>query len=268
MEERGDIFDRIIESKKGAICIGVIAIVLGIFFCYSGVVTNRKAERHEVEVHRGEFIEYIQTDDSKSIILSDGSEHCFYPHTDTSDFDKAMATLPVNTVLELSVSIHNGCVVEVIEFDTGRVLLDFDKSQDDVERYVVGYAYIGCFVVFAGIFFIIFAMLRSSHEAKEKTRLSSKDPSIILRKADNGTKRKILLMTTFKGYNIVYRRTKSVNELVVNGEVYDELRAILEFPHKLVAEIDGTVIEAGLDKTDHSYIAVNGDIIAKKKRLI
>ena len=47
-----------------------------------------------------------------------------------------------------------------------------------------------------------------------------------------------------KDFCVMYR-IGSVNELVVNGKVYDEMKAVIEFPHNLFANIGGHTIEAG-----------------------
>ena len=60
---------------------------------------------------------------------------------------------------------------------------------------------------------------------------------------------------------------KTVNELVVNGRVYDEKKALFEFSHLLSAVIDGHTVEAGLEN-DESYIAFDGAVVAKKRRVI
>lgn len=90
--------------------------------------------------------------------------------------------------------------------------------------------------------------------------------SPVLRMADMNTKAKILLETEKDGFVITYRRVKRVNELVINGSVYDEYEALLENAHVLVGVVGGRTIEAGFDGF-RSYIKIDGEIIAKKVRL-
>lgn len=90
--------------------------------------------------------------------------------------------------------------------------------------------------------------------------------SPVLRMADMDTKAKILLETEKDGFVITYRRVKRVNELVINGSVYDEYEALLENAHVLVGVVGGRTIEAGFDGF-RSYIKIDGEIIAKKVRL-
>lgn len=88
------------------------------------------------------------------------------------------------------------------------------------------------------------------------------------RPADPAVKARILLETNALGYTITYRRVKSVNELVVNGRVYDEFEAIIEPKHTLSANIDGHLIEAGFDGVMSSFIKIDGEQVAKKTRLV
>lgn len=87
-----------------------------------------------------------------------------------------------------------------------------------------------------------------------------------LRMADLDAKAKILLQTEKDGLAITYRRVKRVNELVVNGIVYDEYEALVENAHNLAAVVGGRTVEAGFDGM-RSYIKIDGEIIAKKVRL-
>ncbi|MBQ8183452.1 MAG: hypothetical protein IJ025_06110 [Clostridia bacterium] len=89
-----------------------------------------------------------------------------------------------------------------------------------------------------------------------------------LRKADTEVKSRTLLQAEIQGYEIVYRRVKKVNELVVNGVVYDEYEAVMEFPHTLSAVVGGHKIEVQYDETSHMYILFDGEQIAKKLRLL
>ncbi len=89
-----------------------------------------------------------------------------------------------------------------------------------------------------------------------------------IRSADLGVKAKILLEATAFDHVIVYRRVKKVNELVIDGQVYDELEGLIEKSHCLKAQVDGHQIEVGLDILSNSYIQVDGQIIARKQRII
>ena len=87
-----------------------------------------------------------------------------------------------------------------------------------------------------------------------------------LRVADNDVKFRTLLEAEHNGMVIAYRRVKKVNELVINGNVYDEYVAFIEQPHGLVATVSGCDIVAGYDGLN-SYIKVGGEIIKKKIRI-
>lgn len=92
--------------------------------------------------------------------------------------------------------------------------------------------------------------------------------STVLRMADTEEKSRILLEAESGGYHIVYRRLKKTNELVVNGRVYDEYVALIEYPHTLTAIVDGHKIEIQYDMGSHMYIMLDGVMLAEKFRMI
>lgn len=88
-----------------------------------------------------------------------------------------------------------------------------------------------------------------------------------LREADKEVKHRVLLeVFALNKYDICYRRVKRTNELVINGQVYDELEGQIEFDHSLSAWVDGHYVVAGLNGM-HSYITVDGETLGKKLRL-
>lgn len=91
--------------------------------------------------------------------------------------------------------------------------------------------------------------------------------SPILRKADKDVKHRVLLQKRMFNMDICYRRVKRVNELVINGNVYDEFEALAEPAHTLEAYVDGHHIEAIYNGT-HSIINVDGQKVASKVRII
>lgn len=91
--------------------------------------------------------------------------------------------------------------------------------------------------------------------------------SPILRPADMSVKHKVLLQATVRNLDICYRRVNHTNELVVNGNVYAEKTAVVEFNHTLYAFVGGHNVTAGFQRS-YSIITVDGVIIAQKLRLI
>lgn len=89
--------------------------------------------------------------------------------------------------------------------------------------------------------------------------------SSALRAVDNEVKFRILLETEAFGHNICYRRVKKVNELVIDGYVYDEYSALMESPHILSANIDGRTFQAAFNGAK-SMIIVDGNTVAQKVR--
>jgi len=90
--------------------------------------------------------------------------------------------------------------------------------------------------------------------------------SAILREAAKDVKHRVLLETRMFNYDICYRRVKHTNELVINGNVYDEYAGTIEPPHTLSAMVGGHYIEVGYTGS-HSFISVDGQNVIKKLRL-
>lgn len=80
-------------------------------------------------------------------------------------------------------------------------------------------------------------------------------------------KHRVLLEASLSGMNIVYRRVKSINELVINGYVYDEYEAIVEGKHSLKANYNGHKVEAVFNGVVHSKLLVDSQEVVKKLRL-
>jgi len=93
-----------------------------------------------------------------------------------------------------------------------------------------------------------------------------KADSPIIREADKTVKNRIFVEARVFNLDICYRRVKRTNELVINGNVYDEYEALVEQPHSLNAEVNGHYVEAGYSGT-HSYISVDGEPAVKKMRM-
>lgn len=90
----------------------------------------------------------------------------------------------------------------------------------------------------------------------------------VLRPADPMIKARVLLEAEAYGHSIVYRRVQRTNELVIDGNVYDEYTALAEQPHQLTANIYGHIFCVGMEASSHSYISVDGEIIKRKFRLM
>jgi hypothetical protein len=92
--------------------------------------------------------------------------------------------------------------------------------------------------------------------------------SVPLRRIDEDEKCRILLENTYGTYRLVYRRVKSVNQLVINNYVYDEVQYVIEPAHTLTAILDGHKFEVGYDGRNYSYFLVDGNEVEKKMRLV
>lgn len=88
-----------------------------------------------------------------------------------------------------------------------------------------------------------------------------------LRMADSEVNARVFVQADYDGKHIEFRRVKRTNELVINGVVYDEHEALAEGAHTLTAVVGGQKIEAVFDGFTNVFICVDGQEIAKEKRL-
>ena len=264
--------DRVMESRTGILVIAALAIVMALIFIL-GPGNYQAIEREEAIAYSGQFEEYEIMKNMRCIHFADGSEHYVYPHTESQDFQNRMKNLPVGTTLHLLINPNAEYVLE-IRTDTEE-LLSFDAEQEAIAAYVRFYVWFGIAILLCAAFLVWFVFKRTSSnklEQEEQARKEAKRESGLddtaLRRADFSQKHRVLLEKKIEEYEICYRRVKNVNELVINGLVYDEKKAIVEFAHTLSASIDGHLIEAGLDNASYSFIAIDGKIIAQKRRLV
>lgn len=259
--------DAIIESPVAVIVVAVLAMLLGIIFAVSELA-NKPISREEAVAYSGTFDYYDATwENYREIYFEDGSAYEVYAHTETQEFRETMESLKKGTKLYILVNPNNELVAE-IKTDTEE-LLNFETSQREVAAYGNGYVIIGMVAFAGGVFLIFYAVgVLRSRRKEEARHAARKDKTKVLRVADTDVKSRTLLEASVQGYQICYRRVKSTNELVINGRVYDEVKAVIEFKHKLCAQLDGHHIEAGLDHQDYSYILFDGELIKEKKRLI
>ena len=104
-------------------------------------------------------------------------------------------------------------------------------------------------------------------EDGENREVAVEPNSTPLRRAEEDVKHRVLLEATYGGRQIVYRRVKRVNELVISGYVYDEYEALMEISHCLSARIDGHLIEMGYDQLGFCYFKVDGQQLKRKIRM-
>ena len=264
--------DSILESKAGTIIFGILAILFGAFFAFIQM-ENKPIPRSEAVAYSGEFEEYETWENYRAIIFADGSAYSVFPHTETQGFADTMSSLQKGTTLDILVNPNNDYVVEIVA--GSREILNFEESQAALDAYDNGYIAIGVFSCCCGVFIIIYGFVSSAQKKKEiekhakkaKRRASGADDKPV-RHADRAAKVRILLKACVEGYEICYRRVKSVNELVINGVVYDEKKGVAEFAHTLSAVVDGHTIEAGLSDDCYSYIIFDGECVANKRRII
>lgn len=270
------LFTAVTKSLPATLGFAVLAIVMGILFILLQGNTT-PVPREEAIAYEGEFARYEVERNDRDLCFTDGSNFDVYAHTETNAFQETMKSLEEGTKLWILVHPHSDYVIE-IKTETEE-LMNFEESQVAIDRYVIGYKVIGGIMIFAGLFVGFYGIWSQIAHRKEQDRKEARHqkqkktaesglPDMGLRRADMEVKHRVLLEATYGGLRICYRRVRKVNELVVGGVVYDEMKAVVEFPHDLTVTLDGHRIHAGLDEDDFSYIIVDGRRIAEKKRWI
>ena len=261
-------FDDIVNSPTALFICGLLAIVLGVFFCYINGNTT-PVPRSEAIYYEGYFDCYDDSSENyREIQFSDGSAFQVFAHTESEEFNYNINALPRGTKLYLLINPNSDYVAEVRTED--EELLNFEVSQKEIHKYHYGYIGIGIFVVAVGVFLIVYGLClkktrRKEQSRKEKIKQSGGNTKPEYR-VDPTVKARILLETKVDGLHICYRRCRSVNELVINGQVYDTRKGIIEFEHELCATVCGHTITAGLDGDSNSFITVDGETVKEKKR--
>lgn len=260
--------DAIVNSPTALFIVGVLAIAFGVFFCYINGNTA-PVSRTEAVYYEGYFDWYDDShEDYREIQFSDGSAFEVFAHTESEEFNYNINALPRGTKLYLLINPNSDYVAEVRTED--EELLNFDLSQKEIHKYHYGYIGIGIFAGAIGGFLIIYGIClkksrRNEQSLKKKAKQNGGNSKPMYR-IDPTVKARVLLETKVDGLHICYRRCRSVNELVINGQVYDTRRGVIEFEHELCATVCGHTITAGLDGDSNSFITVDGETVKEKKR--
>ena len=81
-------------------------------------------------------------------------------------------------------------------------------------------------------------------------------------------KYRVLVEAMYGSRTIQVRRSYGLTELVINGRLYGKWEGVKEVPYRLAAQVDGHEIATVLEPTGMQKITVDGEVIAKKLRLI
>ena len=283
VQERS-IYDRVFEKYKNSLFFQLALVAFGVFvwvcFCILPARKYAPIAREDAVTYVGYF-EEVQTESADCmIVFSDGATYSLDPATKTEELTDALNELEKGTALTPTVNPKTG---DVIEIRTGEnELMNFDASQAAIFKWHNNSdkRWIGWTLLVLPIVAFLFIRIELYAERQEEDRQERRDvqelyyrrrgvDSPIQRIADTKKKGRVLASAKIRKYNVVYRRLGRVNELIVNGIVYDEKKALLEVAHKLCCTIDGHKIEAGYDaRLRESYISFDDDVVSEKSRII
>lgn len=256
-----------------AVFLAIATILLGLFFMYYSAKYD-PISRQEAFAFSGEFERYEVSNYSKhDNVLYFKDSNYFYIDTYCNKILKksSIDSLEQGAVLDILVNPNNNKVIE-IKYNSEE-LLNFEEAQKAIDNENDAFFVLGIIAIVAGIGLFVITIIecvskKADLKSKQSKLSSLQNDTHVARRADFSVKHKVLLDAKVDGYEICYRRVKSVNELVVNGYVYDEKKGIIEFTHTLVAVVDGHKIEAGLDEDSYSFISFDDELVNYKRRLI
>lgn len=277
------------STANFAISLTLLAL-LGAFFIWLSTLWA-VAPREEAKVYEGEFYSFIYEDagyylgelnvkrdteiaGNLDYHLDANDSYIYYVYLNeecaTEEVVAALEALTPGTPITVLEDPSNYEAVEIVA--DGVTILSYDEASEiiDGQRLVPFWVGIGIVIVTVLLAAWIFgSKLAQSRRGVRARVLDESGNDTPLREADFFVKNRILLEAkTYDGtLEIVYRRVKSTNELVVNGQVYDEYVALMEFEHNLYATVNGHRVEAGIDGQSFSYIAVDGSVLAQRRRL-
>ncbi len=254
------------ELRRPLSAFAVIGVIMSIVLILV-TLPDRPIDRSEAVSYTGIYSGYSGKNGATRIVFADGVAMQIPSKAESKELLLRMDALPAGT--ELSI-LYNPRNKEVQEIKTGtEVLLSFDAVQKGARSKMIAS------FCLSGIGLLIlpcnFLLIRAAdrYAKKERETDEAKRRALYtraLRRADMEVKYRVLSEAKTEGFDICYRRVKSVNELVINGYVYDEKKGVVEFAHNLYASVNGHTIEAGFDGVGYSYILFDGDRIKLDRR--
>ena len=81
-------------------------------------------------------------------------------------------------------------------------------------------------------------------------------------------KYRVIVETEYNGRTIQVRRSYGLTELVIDGRLYGKWEGVMEKSYEITARVDGHEIVSRFLPTGRQTIEVDGEVVAKKQRLI
>ena len=219
------------------------------------------------------------------IRLRDGSIYTVYVRNQTADFETEMSRLLPGTPLTLRVApdpfeaVFREEVLYAVEVKTGGdTLLALDDGVRAANSSVLyGTVFAAAALLFGAIGFVILLLKMRAEKARQAASeafMEGRMPTDgVNRMAETGVRHRLMAYASNETYQISYRRVGNINELIVNGRVYDEKKVFSDWPHALFAVVDGHRIEAGYiggvgQGLGRCYILFDGQTVAKTRRAL
>lgn len=244
------------SGGKAAMLTVVISYLLGtailLFFLLTAV--SARVDGQDAVAVTGKMRSYTVND---GIRLDDGTVYFVYRQTQTVGFEDDMSRLPPNTAVSLLVvpdpldaAFHETTMYAVsVETENG-VLLDLDAGLKAANAFALKMIVICAAILILNVIALLCFVFKMRAEAARQAASAAFYEGYMPaagahRTAETGVRCRVMASASNEAYQIVYRRVGRVNELVINGRVYDEKKTLFDWPHVLLAVVDGHRIEAG-----------------------
>ena len=244
------------SGGKAAMLTIVVSYLLGtvilVFFLLTAV--SARVNEQDAAGVTGQMRSYTVND---GIRLDDGTVYLVYRQNQTVEFEDDMSRLPPDTTVSLLVvpdpfnaAFHETTMYAVsVETENG-VLLDLDAGLKAANASVLKMIVLCAAVLTLNMIALFcFACKMRAEAARQAASAAFYEGYVPTagahRTAETGMRYRVLASASNEAYQIVYRRVGTVNELVINGRVYDEKKTLFGWPHVLFAVVDGHRIEAG-----------------------
>ncbi len=255
-----------IELRRTLIAFAVIGVIMSMVLVLV-TLPDRAIDRSEAVSYTGIYSGYSGKNGATRIVFADGVAIQLPSKAEVKELLLRMDALPAGTELSILYNPRNKEIQE-IKTET-EVLLSFDAVQKGARsKMIASFCLSGIYLLMLPCNFLL---IRAADRYVKKERENDEAKRRVLctraiRRADMEVKYRVLSEAKVEDYVICYRRVKSVNELVINGYVYDEKKGVVEFAHNLYASVNGHIIEAGFDGAAYSYILFDGNRIKQDRR--
>ncbi len=149
------------KTNKGKLVLSFFCLIAGILIIVSILGVHDEVAREDAVPYTGVYIEYKTDKNSFRVCFEDGSEYKVYDKIVTTDIYNRFDEIPKGETLSILINPNNEYVIEIKS--PTREIINFNESQDAMQRYDKSYLAIGAFMIvvsLASIAIVCFNIIR------------------------------------------------------------------------------------------------------------